>query len=833
MPRSWCLVLAILLAARVATAATFTVKSTADSGAETLRAAITAANADGIPDDIAFEIPGAGVHTITLLTPLPTITQPVTIDGYTQPGSIPNTLAGGTNAVLRIEIKATYGSGTACLLLTGGSSTVRGLVINDCPGAAIQIDTKGGNVVAGNFLGTDPTGTIHRGRNSGVFIRIGGNTIGGTTPADRNLIHSQPNVSAGAIQLSGFFCTVQAPCPGNVIQGNLIGTNAAGTAVPAPGAFPTAGSTIGVYIGGPNINATVGGPTPGARNVISGTLEAGLRIESSDGNVIEGNYIGTDVTGTVALRNARGLNIINSSTTTIVGNVISGNGDGMRIDGLFGPTNGTVIRGNRIGVVAGGTAALGNTIGGIIIVGDASNTAIGGTAPGQGNTIAFNGSSGNNGAVLIAGGTGNAVLGNAIHSNDALGIALGFDTVTLNDPDDVDAGANLSQNFPVITAASVAGGVATVSGTLNSTPSTSFRVELFASVACNPPVAGTIMPGHGEGQTFLGFAAVVTDAGGDASFGPLVLAVPPGQTIITATATDPAGNTSEFSACLVGGTGTTSTTVTTTIPTTTTIATTTTVTTSSSTTSTTTTLPPPAGGCAFLVQRVARYNNAAVIDGDLGANDPKGLIRLGRRVRMGDGTTITAPTVAIGNASRADVVLANEVRRGRGAVVNAVGPLTLPLATPFCPIPPVECGVDDVDLPKGSAPRTLPPGSYGAVRVADGTSLDLAPGSYRFCSLKTGRNATIRTLGAASIAVRDDVRIENGSTFGPAPGASPPTLVAGGRVLRIGTNAEVQAFISAPAAQVRLGSRIRLAGSFCADTARSGRGIHLGCVEAR
>jgi hypothetical protein len=75
MPRSWCLVLAILLAARVATAATFTVKSTADSGAETLRAAITAANADGIPDDIAFEIPGAGVHTITLLTPLPTIRQ--------------------------------------------------------------------------------------------------------------------------------------------------------------------------------------------------------------------------------------------------------------------------------------------------------------------------------------------------------------------------------------------------------------------------------------------------------------------------------------------------------------------------------------------------------------------------------------------------------------------------------------------------------------------------------------------------------------------------------------------------------------------------------------
>ena len=199
MPRCRRLFPVLLLLALVpvpAQAAIFNVTTTADSGAGSLRQAIIDANAAAGSDTINFAIPGAGPHTITLLSILPLITGPLTIDGYTQPGSSANTLAVGNNAALRILITGSGLTGHAIRLVLGsGGSIIRRLVINGAflgPGGAgsmIRIEQSDGNAVTGNFIGTDPTGTIAAPTGTGVQIVNGStNTIGCTTPAARNLI---------------------------------------------------------------------------------------------------------------------------------------------------------------------------------------------------------------------------------------------------------------------------------------------------------------------------------------------------------------------------------------------------------------------------------------------------------------------------------------------------------------------------------------------------------------------------------------------------------------------------------------------------------------------
>ena len=155
---------------------------------------------------------------------------------------------------------------------------------------------------------------------------------------------------------------------------------------------------------------------------------------------------------------------------------------------------------------------------------------IGGADGGQGNTIGFNAGAG----IHIASGSGNAVLGNNIALNGSLGINLGAAGITQNDPGDVDTGANALQNFPVLSAS--ANGVRIQ---LNSTPNTLFRLELFTNTACDPA-------GNGEGMTFIAGVPVSTDAGG--TFVLETFPAAEGQ-FLTATATDPDGNTSEFSNC--------------------------------------------------------------------------------------------------------------------------------------------------------------------------------------------------------------------------------------------------------------------------------------------
>ena len=479
-------------------AKTITVTGTGDTiavdGVVTLREAITAANTNAVSGDapagdpgldvINFNIAGGGVKTISPNSALPTITEPITINGYTQPGASANTLAVGNDAVLLIELDGTNGgASTTGLTFTAGNSTIKGLVINRFANIGIFIQSGGNNTtIAGNFIGTNAAGTAASAlfptpnNGIGVLVRTANNTIGGLTPADRNVLSGNGNNSGGA----GVFIDT-ASATGNKVIGNYIGTDASGTA-----ALP--GHSVGVFLVSGSSNSIVGGTTFAERNVISGNSN-GIAVNSSSSNQIIGNYIGT------------------------------------KADGMSG-------LGNNSGI-------------GVNVSNSSSNNTVGGTSSGSGNLIAFHTGQG----VLFSSGINNAILGNSIHSNGQLGIDLfsGAPGVTPNDNNvgDVDTGPNNLQNFPVITSAVSNAGTTTINGTLDSAFSTQFRLEFFSNTAPDSS-------GFGEGQTFLGFVNLVTDASGKASF---TFTVPTANVVggfFSATATDPAGNTSEFAASASG-----------------------------------------------------------------------------------------------------------------------------------------------------------------------------------------------------------------------------------------------------------------------------------------
>jgi len=619
------------------TLAIFAVTNTNDAGPGSLRQAIADANAAAAPPhNINFAIPGGGVQTIALATVLPSITAPAIINGTSQTGfaGIPLIQLSGNNTV-----------GNGLILAAGsGGSTVRGLIINGFTTAGISVESNG-NTVSGNYIGLDATGTLPRPNGVfGIAIQPGftGNIIGGPNPGDRNVISG--NTTFGVIIAGG----------SNSVQGNFIGTNAAGTAAVANigagvviqdatnnivgGSTAAArniisgngtgaviagtaainnqllGNYIGTDVSGTNAvansvgvavqgganNNTIGGSVTGAGNVISGNASSGISIvDNSSSNAVQANFIGLNAAGT-ALSNGAGVIIDNALNNTIGGNtaavrnIISGNvGSGTSISGV-GAT-GNTVRGNFIGTNTAGTAAIanggfgvaitedatnntiggdstagegnvisGNTSSGVIInagatgnfvrgnfigVGtdgttavanndpgvlvDSSNNAIGGAAPGLGNTIANNAIAG----VTVNSGTGNSIQNNSIFANAGLGIDLGNNGITANDAGDADIGANNLQNTPVLTTATASGGSVTVAGTYNSIPSTTFTLQFFAN---NPP--GT------QGQTLIASIPVTTDAAGNAAFNQTFPAAVTAGQLITATATDAAGNTSEFSA---------------------------------------------------------------------------------------------------------------------------------------------------------------------------------------------------------------------------------------------------------------------------------------------
>lgn len=413
--------------------ATFTVLNTNDDGDDSLRRAISNANATTEADTIAFNIPGAGVHTIAVLSALPAITNPVIIDGYSQPGASANTLAVGDDAVLLIELSgANAGIGVSGLTITAANCTVQGLVINrfqmaagdNLSGAAVVIRgaDAAGNSVQGNFIGTDATGAVAQG-NKGhgiVVFDAPNNSVGGTTAAARNLISGNgSSVNEAGVFIAGGFAAITATS--NVVQGNYIGLNAAGTGI-------VANLGQGVLCGGGSQNSLVGGTTAGARNVITGNDGNGiLFIDFSTGNVAQGNFLGTNAAGDAFLGGG-GVSIVRSSDN-IVGGTAAGAGNLLAVNGntsgvlisrdIFdNQSRRNVVQGNRIGVNLAGTAALGNAQFGIQIF-DSSDNSIGGTAAGAGNVIAGSLETG----LLIAGtlalSANNLVQGNFIGTNAA------------------------------------------------------------------------------------------------------------------------------------------------------------------------------------------------------------------------------------------------------------------------------------------------------------------------------------------------------------------------------------------------------------------------------
>jgi len=535
------LALALSLAAAASSAGTFNVTNTSDSGAGSLRQAILDANTAAGPDSIAFNITGSGVHTIAPATALPSITSPVTINGYTQPGASANThdTTQGLDTVLKIEIDgAAIGAGSICLDVAAADTTIKGLDIHGCETGIRLQNAATGAVIEGNFLGTNPAGTTPFAANSGAHIAAaapGNIRIGGTTPAARNLIAGgHDKITAG----------VFAGGPnGLVIQGNLVGTDVTGT-------LNLANTGQGIILTRAS-NATIGGTSAAARNVVSGNSSNGLEIDGdpSTNVVVAGNYIGVDVTGAAPLGNSvRGISL-DANHVTIggsapgAGNVISANGSIGIVLGGSAVSMVTIVQGNHIGTDPTGTIALGNADRAIHV--GAFDNVIGGINPGEGNVIAYTTSVGGTGdGVYLPFSEGNVIRGNSIFGNAGLGIdvmpAGSPDGVTPNDPGDVDTGGNDMQNFPLFTSVTT-GATTHVQGVLHSKGSTVYDLDFYANACSNFPREFL------EGVTWIGTTQVTSDGNGDATFDATLPVSTAAGTRITATATDPLGNTSEFS----------------------------------------------------------------------------------------------------------------------------------------------------------------------------------------------------------------------------------------------------------------------------------------------
>jgi len=507
-------VIVLALSCAVSPAATFVVTNASDTGLGSFRQALLDANSTPGANLVQFNLPGSGVRTLAPLSPLPLITNALTIDGYSQPGSRPNTLVNSNNAVLLVRLDGAYltnGFPIGLGFTSAGNNTVRGLIIVRFY-TGIQLYASSGNTIAGNWIGLDADGVSRGNQGTGVevtcavFNRSTGNVIGGVTPADRNVI------SGNRVGIS--FTPTSADH--NTVQGNFIGTD-------ATGALPRGNLFEGITVQSAT-NIMIGGTSAGARNVIcaNGT---GVSLLGSTRDLVQGNFIGTDVTGHYALGNTHdGIDVQGCTFTTIgganAGNLI-GNNAGYGIL-LLGCTTNTV-QGNWIGTDPSGAWPLANRNDGIYLQGSTATT-IGSAAPGAANVIEFNLGAG----VNVSAGQSNRISANSIFDNAGPGILLGL-------------GANQDQSAPALTSVVVAYSSLQLQGTLSSLPSATFTLEFFASPAWDST-------GIAEGEIYLGATSLTTDAGGQGAFSLTLPAVVPDNYLITATATDPGGNTSAFSA---------------------------------------------------------------------------------------------------------------------------------------------------------------------------------------------------------------------------------------------------------------------------------------------
>jgi len=604
-----------LLACASARADTFVVTNSADSGEGTLRWAWNASNTNPGPDTIAFNLSTGGLQTITLLSGLGDAIGPVTIDGYSQSGF-------SNRPIVEVSGQGIGSFPDYGFSFSSHGNVVRGLIINNFNSGGIEfISGSSSNKVTGCWIGVDAGGTLNRRNGNGIAI-LGGssNIIGGTNAVDRNVIagsirhgihvsygmgnviqgnyigtdvtganalgngyaiNGDGNTAAGIYVEGGGTNIIGGDAPGagnlisgnvrgialytgtrgNIIQGNIIGLDAAGAARP-PGTYQLLGID-----GSPAYDTIIGGTNAAARNIISangrtGDLNSGhgIRLGSSTGNVVRGNFIGTDAAGMQPQPNlGEGIYLENNANANLIGGTASGAGNlisGNRSRGItIRQSHRNTIQGNAIGTQSNRMGALGNTAGGVFIF-EGKGNLVGGTLAGAPNVIAFNRNTIGNGHGVFLSGEGanalttNTVSRNSIFDNAGLGIRLFniscFTCNPFNDPGDADNGPNRLQNFPVLAKAVTSAGTINITGMLHSAASSSFTIEFYASPTVDPS-------GFGEGRTYLGNTTISTDGSGDGFFDKYFNLLDPGVSsqFITALAIDAGGNSSEFSAAII------------------------------------------------------------------------------------------------------------------------------------------------------------------------------------------------------------------------------------------------------------------------------------------
>ncbi len=433
-------------------------------------------------------------------------------------GNYIGTTAAGTAALGNTGHGVAVALGAGPNLIGGTSAAARNVIsANREAGVLIRDGGTSGNLVLGNYIGTNAAGTAALGNVVGVQIGLGasGNRTGGSTAGARNLI-SGNRAEGVAVTDPG---TVN-----NVVLGNYIGTDAAGTTA-------LGNLSHGVWVAWGAQSTTIGGSTSGAGNLISGNHGAGVAVARSgtSNTRVLGNTIGLNAAATAALGNSDGVYVAEGASGTFVGGASVGEGNVIAANLRHGivlrdsGTNNNILRGNWIGFNADGGVAIGP---------GASANFIGGTAAGESNVIAYNG---NNGIVTTAGGR-NRLRGNSIYENGALGIDVDHDSVTF-------------AHVVYLTGAWTSGTDTTVEGWVIGAPNATYTVELFENVAGDPS-------GFGEGETPLaGLHTVSTDADG---YGYLLVTLPFPTEVgrcVSATATEADGTTWEFGNCLAVAAG--------------------------------------------------------------------------------------------------------------------------------------------------------------------------------------------------------------------------------------------------------------------------------------
>ncbi|WP_165064364.1 Calx-beta domain-containing protein [Paludisphaera rhizosphaerae] len=497
---------------------TFTVSSTADDGPGSLRQAIIQANADvgQAPSLIQFAIPASGFQTIKLLSPLEAITRPVQLDARSQPGYI-------SSPLIQVDGSSSKSSSSLWngIVLSGGNSIVAGLAVTGFTGSGILITGPGGDYVESNYIGLTPGATIAS--PNGVGIQILGsanNTIGGQG--------SLGNVVSGNSGVGVLASVIQAgDSTGNLITGNRIGTDGAGI--------------VKVPNGQDGVRFSGIGSGQISDNLVSGNAGSGIALlNNSTANLLIGNVVGLTADGRSILGNSSHGVLVDASPSNIIGgsdqdqaNQISGNG-GCGILARAG-SSGLIVQGNQIGTDASSTLALGNLSAGVAVA--TSDVQIGGTASG-GNTIAYNGSGVTGAGVQLIGSVRKVtILSNRIYGNAGLGIDFG-NGPTPNHPPGLSAGPNDWINYPTLTTAFTDGVLTTAKGTLLGLPMSGYTIQFFWTSKPD-------RTGFGQGERLLGEASASTNQSGLATFAIPINQAPDGG-FITATATDQAGNTSEF-----------------------------------------------------------------------------------------------------------------------------------------------------------------------------------------------------------------------------------------------------------------------------------------------